>query len=200
MEAQRQAQPRLLLRSMLLPPRPSARCDELREIARPNTYRVVYPHVRKVAVFAEAIDGPRADRELLRDIGDPQQAVPAVSDKGVSGPRPFRLRTVPIRVPNRVPKFLGFPCEWLGRLDSGAVSPPVMVAHPCERFRQAAMVPIPFRDRKVGGSNPLAPTTLSPISEVRSDAATGSESLRRCCSGEPRRRLAVVEARLRWPS
>jgi hypothetical protein len=58
---------------MVLPaPRPRARCDEFRQIGRSNTYGVVDAHVRKVSVLADLVNGPRADREMLGDLGNPK--------------------------------------------------------------------------------------------------------------------------------
>jgi hypothetical protein len=78
---------------------------------------------------------------------------------------PTRAPVAPGAVPDSgskwVAKFLSFAVKpWDGWTPSPC--PPVMVSPVCETSEPYAMVSLPFRDRKVGGSNPLAPTTLSP--------------------------------------
>jgi hypothetical protein len=112
----------LLLQSTFLRSlRPPARRYELGEVARPNTYRVVDAHVRKIAVLAELVDGPRPDGEMLGYLGHSKKPVaPApehlqVAQRGrrarawhpfnaslAPSPYPARLRTTMRRCRARV--------------------------------------------------------------------------------------------------
>jgi hypothetical protein len=147
----------------------------------PNPDGVRDANVWQLAILAEAVDSPCADREPVGDLGDPQEAVPAAvkghqvrragrcgyawrGARGEPGPgrcRPGGLGTPAFSAPARlgvwVVKSSGFSTNgWEGWTGSSSLS--VIFTPSCDAFAPSTTVPKPFRDRKVGGSNPLAPT------------------------------------------